>query len=165
MAKPSNHNSQVWDERRSVLLRSGRSGPQVRLTSELVTHQSFIDNFIKKLVLLRLELFLSTQPCFAISWCNVMYCIVLYCIVRTNALCTLLCVIVQQREKLKILPSVHSLNHCRGEWECPLLGVVWLTETFNILGWTCHHRHDFTSQSSSQYDEGILSTCLSSIIA
>ena len=74
MAKPSNHNSQVWDERRSVLLRSGRSGPQVRLTSELVTHQSFIDNFIKKLVLLRLELFLSTQPCFAIYWCNVMYC-------------------------------------------------------------------------------------------
>ena len=49
-----------------MLLRSGRSGPQVRLTSELVTHQSFIDNFIKKLVLLRLELFLSTQPCFAI---------------------------------------------------------------------------------------------------
>lgn len=99
MAKPSNHNSQVCDENMSVLLRSGRSGPHVRLTRSLEASQH--------------------PPPLVLLYCIIMIYLVL---------------LFNRDKNSKSSPASTASTIVEQSMECPLLGVVWLTETINILG-------------------------------
>ena len=96
-------------------------------------------------VIMRLLIWLLTRCCIAVLLLQINW--------------TLLCVIVQQRQKLKIIPNVHSFNHFRAE------SGVWGLESGvrSVLSWVLFDwlrpstssdlpdRQNFTSQSSSQW--------------